>query len=254
MLPPSTMTQEPAPRTLPPGTRRASKKTVATTRHPHTRAGSSPLLPDCEAAVGLRCGKANPNKPRFFTRFDPVFPRDSSGRSILFPIKEGPTSLATSSLSSKRANGNEPPRARIFFPLARAPLSKMPTGPTGPAPSLGTLTHVQQATSAPVAQDRDSRLRNGPVVTPRPPARSAGRYSREDTEESRLSSTSNSSEPSAPSGAVREVPRDFTPTSGKATTRPPVGSGSHRAPEAGRFQTGTLQAQTPEDWCSQTGT
>ena len=159
-----------------------SKKAAATTRRPHTRAGLSPLLPDREAAVGLKCGKANPNTPRYFTRFDPVFPRYSSGRSILFPVKEEPTSLATSSLSSKRVNGNEPPRAYYIFPLARAPLSKTPTGSTGPAPSLGTLTHVHQATSAPVARDRDPTLRNGPVVTSRPPDRSAGRYSREDTE------------------------------------------------------------------------
>ena len=231
-----------------------SKKAAATTRHPHTRARSSPLLPDREAAVDLRCGKANPYTPRSFTRFNPVSPRDSSGCSILFPIKEEPTSLATSSLFSKRANGNEPPRARDLFPLARAPLSKTPTGSTGPAPSLGTLTHVHQATSAPVAQDRDPTPRKGPVVTPRPPAQSAGRYSRENMEESRLSSSSNSSEPPVPSGAVRAVPCDFTPKSDEATTRPPVGSGSRRAPEAGRSQTGTLQAQRAGDWCSQTGT
>ena len=231
-----------------------SKKAAATTRRPHTRAGSSPLLPDREAAAGSRCGKANTKTPRCFTRFDPVFPRDSSGRSTLFPIKEEPTSVSTSSLSSKRTTRNEPPRARNLFPLARAPLSKTPTGSTGPAPSLGTLTHVHQATSAPVAQDRDPTLRNGPVVTPRPPTRSAGCYSRKDTEESRLSSSSNSSEPPAPSGAVRAVPCDFTLKSDKATTRPPVGSSSRRAPEAGRSQTEMLQAQSAEDGCSQTRT
>ena len=130
-----------------------SKKAAATTRRPHTRAGSSPLLRGREAAVGLRCWKANPNTPRSFTRFDPVSPRDRIGRSIIFLIKEEPTSLATSSLYSKRANGNEPPRARNIFPIARAPLSNTPTGSTGPAPSLGTLTHVHPAMSAPVAQD-----------------------------------------------------------------------------------------------------
>ena len=187
-------------------------------------------------------------------RFDTVFLRDCSGRSTLFPIKEEPTGSATSSPSSKRANENEPPRPRNVLPLARAPLSKMPTGSTGPVPSLGTLTHVHQATSAPVAQDLNPTQRNEPVVTPRPPARSAGRYSREDTEESRLSSSGNSFEPSAPSGAVRAVPCDFTPKGVTATTRSPVGSGSRRAPEAGRSQTGTLQARRAEDWCSQTGT
>ena len=128
-----------------------SKKAAATTHRPHTRLGSSPLLPDRQAAVGSRCGKANPNTPRFLARFDPVFPRDRSGRSILFPIKEEPTNLATSSPSSKRAHGNKPTRARNLLPLARAPLSKTPTGSTGPAPFLGTLIHVHQATSFPVA-------------------------------------------------------------------------------------------------------
>ena len=178
-LPPSTMTEEPAPRARPPGTRRAARRLrrrrVALIRE---RVCLHFFL---TVKRGLRCGKANLNTPKFFTRFDPVFPRDSIGRSILFPIKEDPTSLATSSLSSKRANGNEPPRARILFSLALALLSKTPTGSTGPASSLGTLTYVHQATSAPVAQDRDPTPCNGPVVTPRSPARSAGRYSREDT-------------------------------------------------------------------------
>ena len=81
------------------------KKTAATMRRPHTRAGPSLLLPDRKAAVGLRCGKTNPYTLRYFTRFDPVSPRDSRGRSILFLIKEEPTSLATSSLSSKKRQG-----------------------------------------------------------------------------------------------------------------------------------------------------
>ena len=148
-----------------------SKRAAVTTRRPHTRAGSSPLPPDREEAVGLRRGKANPKTPTFFARFDPVFPRDSSGRSILVPIKEESTSLATSPLSSKRTNGHEPPRARSIFPPARAPLKKTPTRSTGLASSLGTLTHVPQATSAPVVQERYPIMRNGPMVTPRPPAR-----------------------------------------------------------------------------------
>ena len=229
-----------------------SKKIAAATRRPHTRAGSSPLPPDHKVAVGLRCGKANLYKPRYFTKFYPVSSSDSSGRSFLFPIKKEPTSLA--SISSKRANRNEPPRARNLFPLARAPLSKTPTGSTGPAPSFSTLTHVHQAMSAPVAQDRDPTLHNGPVVTPRPPARSAGQYSRADTDESRLSSSSNSSDPPVPSGPVRTVSCDFMTKSDKAMTRPPVGLDSRRAPEVKRSQTGTLQAQSAGDWCPQTGT
>ena len=166
------------------------KKTATTTRRPFPGAGSSPLQSDRETAVGLRCRKANLYTPRYFSRFGPVFPRDSSGRSILFPIKEEPTILTTSSLSSKSADGKWPPWGRTIFPLARAPLSK-----TGLASSLRTLPHVHQVTSAPVAQDRSPTLRIGSVVTPRPPARSAGHYFREDTEESRLSSSSYSSSP-----------------------------------------------------------
>ena len=66
---------------------------------------------------------------------------------------------------------------------------------------------------------RDPTLRNGPVVMPRLPTRSAGRYFREDTEESRLLSSINNSEPPAPSGAVRAVSCDFTPKSAARSRR-----------------------------------
>ena len=49
-------------------------------------------------------------------------------------------------------------------------------------------------------------------MTPRPPARSAGRYSRKSTEESHLSSSRSSLEPPAPSGAVRSASCDFSPS------------------------------------------
>ena len=52
------------------------------------KANSKTLPPAHEVVVGLRCGKVNTKTPRSFARLDPVFPRDSSGRSILFPIKE----------------------------------------------------------------------------------------------------------------------------------------------------------------------
>ena len=51
------------------------------------KANSKTLLPGHEVAVGLRCGKANTKTPRSLVRLDPVFPRDSSGRSILFPSR-----------------------------------------------------------------------------------------------------------------------------------------------------------------------
>ena len=165
-------------------------------------ANSITFRPGHEVSVGLRCGKANTKTPRSLARLDPAFHRESSGRSILFPIKEESSRLATSFPFSKRANGKQPSRVGHMLPPTRAPLMKMPTGSAGPAPSSRTLTHVHQAASLPVEQVEEPTLRDGPVVTPRPPARSAGRYSRKSTEESHLSSTRSSLEPPAPSGAV----------------------------------------------------
>ena len=184
------MARKPGLCALPP--RHASRKNEAavTARRLFTRTCSSSPLPDQAVAVGLRCGtadprtlflttrwrsilrcgKANTKTPRSFARLDPVFARDNNGRSVLFSIKEESTRLATSSLFSKRHNGREPPWVKTFLPLAQAPLQKTPTGSTDNASSSNTLTHVFQATSAPVAQEEDPTLRDGQVVTPRPPA------------------------------------------------------------------------------------
>ena len=128
------------------------------------------LFSDHEVAVHLRCGKANTRTPRYFSRLDPVFARDNSGRSVLFSIKDESTRIATSSPFFKRHNGKELPRVKTLLPLARASVQKASTGSTDPASSFNTLTHVFQASSAPVAQEKDPTLRDGPVVTPRPPA------------------------------------------------------------------------------------
>ena len=117
--------------------------------------------------------------------------------------------LATSYPFSKRADGNEPPRVGPILPPTRAPLMKTPTGSAGPASSSRTITHVHQAASLPVEQVEEPTLRGEPVVTPRPPARSAGRYSRKSTEESHLSSSISSLEPPAHSGAVKSSFRRF---------------------------------------------
>ena len=134
------------------------------------KANSKPFLPSHEVAVGLRCEKANTKTPRSLARLDPVFPRDSSGRSILFPIKEESSRLATSFPFFKRANAKEPLRVGPMLPPTRSPLTKTSTGATSPAPSSRTLTHVHQAASLPVEQVEEPTLRDGPVVTPRPPA------------------------------------------------------------------------------------
>ena len=61
-----------------------------------------------------------------------MFTRDSSGRSILFLIKEESSRLATSFPFSKGANGKEPPRVGPMLPPTRAPLMKTRTGSASP--------------------------------------------------------------------------------------------------------------------------
>ena len=146
---------------------------------------------------------------------------------------------------------------------------KTSTGSAGPDPSSRTLTRVHQAASLPVEQVEEPTLRDGPVLTPRPPAQSAGRFSRTSTEESHLSSNRSSLEPPAPSGAVRAASCGFSSKSDRDTARETVGPDSHRDPEAWcsrtgtlqartaesrRFRKGTLQARMAEAWCSRKGT
>ena len=98
-----------ASRAAPPSHASRSNESAATARRPpkrtcsplplsdHVRAvslrygkaNSKTLLRNQEVVVGLRCGKANTKTPRSFARLDPVFPRDSNGRSILFPHQGG---------------------------------------------------------------------------------------------------------------------------------------------------------------------
>ena len=80
------------------------------------------------------------------------------------------------------------------MPPTRASLPKTLAESAGPSSSR-TLTYVHQAESVPVEQEEKPTLRDGPVVTPRPPARSAGPYSRKSTEESHLSSRRSRLEP-----------------------------------------------------------
>ena len=114
------------------------------------KANSKTLLPGHEVVVGLRRGKANTNTLKSLARLDPVSPRDSSGRSIFFTIKEDSSRLATSFPFSNKANGKEPSLVGHMLPTTRAPLMKTPTGSAGPGPSSRTLTHVHQAASPPV--------------------------------------------------------------------------------------------------------
>ena len=119
------------------------------------------FVPAMRWPVGLRCGKANTQTPRSLVRLDPVFTRESSGRYILFPVKEESSRLATSFPFSKRANVKEPPRVGPMSPPTRVPLMKTPTGSASPALSSRTLTHVHQAASLPAEQVEEPILRGG---------------------------------------------------------------------------------------------
>ena len=84
------MAREPALHApLPPGHALRSNETAATARRPPKQTCSPSPLSVQVVAVGLRCGKANTKTPRSLARLDPVFPRDSSGRSILFSDQGG---------------------------------------------------------------------------------------------------------------------------------------------------------------------
>ena len=179
-----------------------SNEVVATVRRLLQRMCSTFPLSDHVLAVGLRSGKANTKTPRSLARLDPVFPRDSSGHSYPFSHQGGVVEISYL-VPHLRANENEPARVGPMLPQTRAPLMKTPTGSAGPGLSSRTLTHVRHAASLPVKQVEQPTLRQGPVVTPRPPARSAGRYSPKSKEESHLSSRTSSLKPPAPSGAVR---------------------------------------------------
>ena len=155
------MARKPALCVLPP--RHASRSNIAalTERRLFTRTCSSPPLPDHAVSVGLRCGtgdslahfphhvvavsfrceKANTKPPRSFTRIDPMFARDSSGRSFYFlPYQEGVHKISYLVSLLKEARQKNPPRVKTLLPPARAPLQKTPTGSTGPASSSSTLS------------------------------------------------------------------------------------------------------------------
>ena len=194
------------------------------------KVNSKTLLPRLEVAVGLRCGKATLKHRDLWRGSIRCSLATVAGALSFFPSRRSRQRLATSSPFSKRPNGKEPSRVGLMLPTTRAPLMKTPIGSAGPALSSRTLTHAHQAASRPVEQVEEPTLRGGPVVTPRPPARSAGRYSRKSTEESFLSSRRSSLEPPAPSGAVRSASCDFSPKSEGDTARETMDSDSHRDP------------------------
>ena len=86
-----------------------------------------------------------------------------------------------------------------------APLIKMPTVFADRDSSSSTLSYVHQAMSLPVNQEEGHALCDGPEVTSRSLAISAGHYCLKLKEKSKLSSRRRSLEPPAPSGTIRET-------------------------------------------------
>ena len=82
-----------------------------------------------------------------------MFPRDSSGRSIRFPIKEESSRLTTSFPFSKRDNGKEPARVGPMLPPTRAPLLKTDRG----YKPCSVFTHANPRASGSVATSGTGR-------------------------------------------------------------------------------------------------
>ena len=77
-----------APSAAPPSRVPRSSQTAAPARRSFQRGCPTPPPPYHAVAVGLRCGKADTEAPRSRMKLDSAFPRNSGGRSTLFPAKE----------------------------------------------------------------------------------------------------------------------------------------------------------------------
>ena len=140
----------------------------------------------------------------FTNKLDSAFPRKSGGRSTLFPVKEDPTRLATSSPFPSRSARRKPPLLDNLAPPTGSLLSKASTGSAGPISPSRTLTHVRSVPSATVEQEKrdTARRASGDSTT-------SGQTNRSiispNAEESQLSSSRTGSEPPAPLG-LRQRP------------------------------------------------
>ena len=77
-----------APSAAPPNHEPRSSQPAAPARRSFQRGCPTPPPPYHAVAVGLRCGKADTEAPRSRMKLDSAFPRNSGGRSTLFPAKE----------------------------------------------------------------------------------------------------------------------------------------------------------------------
>ena len=116
-----------APSAVPPSHAPRRSQTAALARRSFQRGCPTSPPPDHAVAVGLRCRKADTEAPRSRVKLDSAFPRNSGGHSSLFPAKEEPTRLATSSPFPSRPTGGKPSPAGTLLPPPRAPLLKAST-------------------------------------------------------------------------------------------------------------------------------
>ena len=192
--------------------------------------------------------KADTEAPISRVKLNSTFPRNSGGRSTLFPIKEEPTRLDASSPFPRRSAGRKPPPVDNLVPTIGGPLLKASTGSAGPISSSRTLTYVRSAPSATVEQAKPDTARraSGDSTT-------SGQINRSiippKAQESQLSSSRTDSEPPAPpglwqkpSGEARASSGHFSPVSDGDTRPGSVGSDSSRAPGAQRSRSSTLPA------------
>ena len=178
----------------PPAERRAVARLLGRS---YQRGCPTPPPPGHAVAVGLRCGKADTEGPRYRVKLDSALPRNSDGHSTLFPVKEEPTRLATSSPFPSRSAGRKPPPVDNLVPPTGGPFLKAYTGSAGPPSPSRTLTHVRRAPSTSVEQEKPDTARraSGDSTT-------SGQIDRSiippKAEESQLSSSRTGSEPPAP--------------------------------------------------------
>ena len=136
-----------------------SNQTAAPARRSYQRGCPIPPPPGHAVAIPLRCGKADTEAPRSRVKLDPAFPRNSGGRSTLFPVKEEPTRLATASPFPNRSAGRKPDSVEKLVPPTGGPLLKASTGSAGPLSPPRTLSHVRSAPTATVEQDKPDTAR-----------------------------------------------------------------------------------------------
>ena len=148
-----------APGVAPPSHAPRGSQTAAPARRSYQRGCPTPQPPGHEVAVGLRCGKADIEAPRSRMKLDSALPRKRGGSSTLFPVKEEPTRLTTSSPFPGRPAGRKLPLVGNLGPPTGGPLLKASTRSAGPLSPSHTPTHVRSVPSGTVEKEQPDTAR-----------------------------------------------------------------------------------------------